>query len=301
MFLIKHFTASTIHLGHKINKWNPYTSYFLLGMRDGIFIIDLEQTLIMLKRALYFIKKICLKRGYIFYIPSQKISFSNEKFIKKNIFSLNNVPNSVVNILQKQRISKFDIRINPQNFKSLYLQHVHNNFNIQKNKWFSNETKKIQNTNSLIKESHKIISTTDVYTSNFNNLIFLSSDIGISSFSSKQRSMLYALTQQRKNLKFNDLSTQKNITNQFHNFNFFFKPEVLFILETNLNTTLIKEAIKLQIPIIGILDSNSYSYGIQYPIPGNNDSYTALNFYTELLIHTVMDTKKQEIKKFINS
>ena len=61
-------------------------------MRDGIFVIDLEQTLIMIKRALSLIKKVCLKRGYIFYIPSliqsQRDSFKAKK--EKNPFNNNN-------------------------------------------------------------------------------------------------------------------------------------------------------------------------------------------------------------------
>ncbi len=68
MFLIKHFVLSNIHLGHKTNKWNPRTASFLLGMRDGIHVIDLEQTILMAKRALNFVKKVCERRGYIFFV-----------------------------------------------------------------------------------------------------------------------------------------------------------------------------------------------------------------------------------------
>ena len=42
---------------------------------------------------------------------------------------------------------------------------------------------------------------------------------------------------------------------------------------------LAKEAMKLRLPIIAILDSNSEPFGIQYPIPGNDDSKESIHLY----------------------
>lgn len=81
----------------------------------------------------------------------------------------------------------------------------------------------------------------------------------------------------------------------FHN-PFLIFPEALFILHINSNLLLIKESIKLQIPLIAILDSNCNPYGIQYPIPGNDDSIDSINFYTELLLHSFIHSKKTELK-----
>ncbi len=71
----------------------------------------------------------------------------------------------------------------------------------------------------------------------------------------------------------------------------------MFILNTNSNAALVKEAIKLQIPIIAVLDSDSDPYGIQYPIPGNDDSIDAISLYTELLLAAVAAGKQNELKK----
>jgi ribosomal protein S2 len=70
MFLIKHFVASAVHLGKKTNQWNPRTAFFLFaasptGKASAIHIIDLEQTILMIKRALTFIQKICLRDGVL--------------------------------------------------------------------------------------------------------------------------------------------------------------------------------------------------------------------------------------------
>ena len=47
------------------------------------------------------------------------------------------------------------------------------------------------------------------------------------------------------------------------------RPDLLFIIDTNREVLAVKEAVKMGIPIIGVLDSNSDPDGIDYPIPGN--------------------------------
>lgn len=69
MLSIKELIKANIHLGQKTNKWNPRTSYYLFGIKDNIHILDIEQSIIMLRRAMIFIKKISEKRGNITYIP----------------------------------------------------------------------------------------------------------------------------------------------------------------------------------------------------------------------------------------
>lgn len=76
----------------------------------------------------------------------------------------------------------------------------------------------------------------------------------------------------------------------------FFLPEALFLLNTTENQTLIREAIKLQIPIIAVLGSSSNTFGIQYPIPGNTESVQSLNLYTQFLFYAIAEAKKTEIK-----
>ena len=49
-------------------------------------------------------------------------------------------------------------------------------------------------------------------------------------------------------------------------------PEMIFIIDTNMESLAVKEAIKLNIPIVAILDSNSDPTGINFPIPGNDDA-----------------------------
>ena len=70
-------------------------------------------------------------------------------------------------------------------------------------------------------------------------------------------------------------------------------PDLVFIIDTNYESLAIKESIKLGIPIIAILDTNSNPEGINYPIPGNDDARRSIDLYCNLLKETIDNAKKE--------
>ena len=74
-------------------------------------------------------------------------------------------------------------------------------------------------------------------------------------------------------------------------------PDMLFVIDTNVESLAIKEAIKLNIPIVAVLDSNSNPDGINFPIPGNDDARRSIDLYCELLKKTILDAKKYIAKE----
>ena len=69
-------------------------------------------------------------------------------------------------------------------------------------------------------------------------------------------------------------------------------PDIIFIIDTNVEEIAIKESIRLNIPIVAIIDSNSDPTGINFPIPGNDDARRAINLYCELIKQTILDAQK---------
>ena len=69
-------------------------------------------------------------------------------------------------------------------------------------------------------------------------------------------------------------------------------PDLVFIIDTNYESLAIKESIKLGIPIIAILDTNSNPDGIDYPIPGNDDARRSIDLYCNIMKDTINDAKK---------
>ena len=69
-------------------------------------------------------------------------------------------------------------------------------------------------------------------------------------------------------------------------------PDLVFVIDTNYESLAIKESIKLGIPIIAVLDTNSDPEGINYPIPGNDDARRSIDLYCNLIKETIKNAKK---------
>ncbi len=69
-------------------------------------------------------------------------------------------------------------------------------------------------------------------------------------------------------------------------------PQMIFIIDTNIESLAVKEALKLNIPIVAILDTNSDPTDIEFPVPGNDDARRSINLYCDLLRDTIKDALK---------
>ncbi len=75
------------------------------------------------------------------------------------------------------------------------------------------------------------------------------------------------------------------------------QPNAIFVIDTNKEDIAIKEANKLGIPVIAVIDSNSSPVGIDYPIPGNDDAIRAIELYCDLISSAILDGIQAEFGK----
>ena len=66
-------------------------------------------------------------------------------------------------------------------------------------------------------------------------------------------------------------------------------PDLVFVIDTNKEALAIKEANRLKIPVIAILDTNSDPDGVALPIPGNDDASRAIQLYCDLVARAAID------------
>jgi small subunit ribosomal protein S2 len=66
-------------------------------------------------------------------------------------------------------------------------------------------------------------------------------------------------------------------------------PSLLFVIDTNKEANAIKEARRLGIPVVAIVDTNSDPDLVDYPIPGNDDASRALELYVSLVSRAAID------------
>ncbi len=73
------------------------------------------------------------------------------------------------------------------------------------------------------------------------------------------------------------------------------QPDMLFVIDTPKESLAIKEAKKLGIPVIGIVDTNANPNEVDYPVPGNDDAIRAISLYCELVSSAILDGMQAEI------
>ncbi len=71
-------------------------------------------------------------------------------------------------------------------------------------------------------------------------------------------------------------------------------PGVLFIVDPKKERTAILEARKLNIPVIGLIDTNCNPEDVDYPIPGNDDAIRAVKLITDVMANAIIEGKQGE-------
>jgi len=228
---IKQLLEAGVHLGHKTLRWNPRMKNFIYGEKNSIHIIDLTQTVVLIKSAMKEIHKCIVNGGKILIVSTKKQAAE----------------------------TVFKIATETEQYYVNY-------------RWLGGMLTNWQTIQNSIKRLKKL--ETDLS----------KEDIG---FTKKE---ILKLGKERDKLKrsLGGISDMKKV------------PEMIFIIDTNTESLAVKEAIKLNIPIVAILDSNSDPTGINFPIPGNDDARRSIDLYCEMLKKTILDAKKNIAVKQIN-
>ena len=220
---IEQLLEAGVHLGHKTLRWNPKMKKYIFGRRDTIHIIDLTQTVELIKKALEKVYETVSGKGKILFV-------STKKQASESIASL------------AKETDQYYV-----NYR--WLGGMLTNWGT-----ISNSIKKLDDLNNNLKSENR-------------------------GFTKKE---LLKMGTQRDKLQ-RSLGGIKNMKKT---------PDLIFIIDTNYESLAIKEAIKLNIPIIAILDTNSDPENIDYPIPGNDDARRSIELYCNLIKETINNVKK---------
>jgi len=204
------------HFGHVTSKWNPYYKPYVLMVKNGVHIINLEETIKNLNIAIQFLQDVVRKKGEVLFVGTKK---------------------QAKDIIQQEadRCRMFYV-------VERWLGGTLTNFSTIK--------KSIKRLQMLEKEGSSI----------YDNL------------TKKEIQML-----NRERIKLSD--QHRGIKDMRR------LPEVIVVVDANHESTVIKEANRLEIPVVAIVDSNTDPRPIDYPIPANDDSIRAI----QLIISSLSD------------
>ena len=76
-------------------------------------------------------------------------------------------------------------------------------------------------------------------------------------------------------------------------------PSALFVIDVGYQRGAIVEAQKLGIPVVGVVDSNNSPIGVDYVIPGNDDSTQAIRLYARAIADAVLEGREQGVSELV--
>ena len=76
-------------------------------------------------------------------------------------------------------------------------------------------------------------------------------------------------------------------------------PDALFIIDVGYQKGAVPEANKLGVPVIGVVDTNHNPEGIEYVIPGNDDSSRAIRLYARGMADAVLEGRTQSLEEVV--
>ncbi len=201
---IRELLEAGVHFGHQTRRWNPKMRRFIFGERDGIYIIDLEQTDELLQEAQKFAADIARRGGTVMFVGTKK----QARDAIKETAEAAGMP---------------------------YVNH----------RWLGGLLTNFQTISGRIKRLH--------------DLERYETEGQLQLLPTRERMAAQAdLAKLRANL-----GGVKNMQRQ---------PDAVFVIDLKTEAIAVKEAQRLRIPIIGLVDTNCDPEGIDYVIPGNDDA-----------------------------
>jgi small subunit ribosomal protein S2 len=201
-----------VHFGHQTRRWNPRMKPFLYGERNGVHIVDLDQTLPRFREALDFVREVVASGGKLLFVGTK-------------------------------RQAQAPLQLEAQRSRQFYVN----------NRWLGGMLTNFKTVKKSIER--------------FNELLeLLADEEKLAGLSKKD---LAGLNRQR--VKYGkSLEGIREMTRL---------PDAMFVIDVSREEIAVSEARRLGIPIVAVVDSNCSPDGIDYVIPGNDDSTRAILLY----------------------
>jgi small subunit ribosomal protein S2 len=224
-FTMRQLLEAGVHFGHNTRRWNPKMAPFLFGVRNNVHIIDLQQTVPMLYRAMQAVREVAAGNGRVLFVGTKRQA--------------------------SQTVADAAKRCGQYYVDHRWLGGMLTNW-----KTISHSIKRLKELDETLAQDN----------------------------SGLTKKEMLRLTREREKLNralggIRDLGAP---------------PDVLVVIDTNKEAIAIQEANKLSIPVVAVVDSNSDPMGINYVIPGNDDSLRAIELYCNLLADSVLDGLQAE-------
>lgn len=222
---MKQMLEAGLHFGHQTRRWNPKMKPYIFAPRNGIYIINLDKTIKLFRKAYDYIVGETSKGGYILFVGTKRQA---QAIIKE----------------EATRCSMY------------YINH----------RWLGGTLTNFQ----TIKKGVERLKSIEA----------MQEDGSINKFPKKE---ILLMEKERGKLERN-IGGIKNMRSL---------PAVVFVIDPNKEQIVVKEANKLNIPVVALADTNCDPEGIDHIIPGNDDAIRAIKLITAAIADAVLDGRSQ--------
>lgn len=221
---IKELLEAGVHFGHQTKRWNPKMKRYIFGARNGIYIIDLQQTVKLYRQAHDFIKNVAENGGDVLFVGTKKQA-------SEAIY---------------EEANRAD---------SFYVE----------NRWLGGMLTNFQTIKNNISRFHFLNS--------------IENDGTLENYPKKEQAKML---KDKAKLEFaiGGISDMKKL------------PAALFIIDSKNESIAVKEAKRLGIPIVAVVDTNCDPDDIDYVIPGNDDAIRSIRLFASRVADAVIEGRQ---------
>jgi small subunit ribosomal protein S2 len=209
---VRDLLEAGVHFGHQTRRWNPRMKPFLFGERNGVHIVDLDQTLPRFRAALEFVRETVASGGKVLFVGTKR---------------------QAAPAIQTEAVRAGQYYVNNR-----WLGGMLTNF-----KTVKKSIERFKEMLAIVADEEKTAELSKKELSRINRQI------------DKYRKSLDGIQQMDR------------------------LPDAVFVIDVNREAIAVSEARRLHIPIIAVVDSNCDPLGIDFSIPGNDDSLRAIMLY----------------------
>jgi len=221
---MKELLEAGVHFGHQTSRWNPKMKRYIFGARNGIYIIDLQQTVRMFREVYGQVRELAASGGIVLFVGTKKQA-------------------------QDQ------IREEAERCGMFYVN----------NRWLGGMLTNFQTIKASIDRLKKLEE-------------MLEDPRMAEVFTKKEM-----LDKQRERDKL--LASLGGIKNMRK------LPDAIFVIDPKREEIAVKEANKLGIPVIAVIDTNCDPEVVDYKIPGNDDAIRAIRLFCAAIADAILEGK----------
>jgi small subunit ribosomal protein S2 len=231
---MKQLLEAGVHFGHQTSRWNPKMKPYIFGARNGIHIIDLQQTVSMFKDMENAVRNLAASGGHILFVGTKKQA---QEAIKE----------------EAERCGMFHVQ----------------------NRWLGGTLTNFSTIRQSIERLRKLEE--------------MENDPKIAEALTKKEMLGVKREREKLEQSLGGIKAMRKL------------PDAIFVVDPKQEEIAVKEARKLGIPVIAVIDTNCDPDMVDVKVPGNDDAIRAIRLFCGAIAEAVIEGKAAYEQSLVKS